>query len=311
MKSYPLRLSLLAFTVCVGLAHADHLVVVQGAAGDAAKYEEVFQKQTLSWLAAAQKGGHQVTTILPTAPDQLQRVQAAVKALPADALAWLVFIGHGTDDRRSAKFNLSGPDLEATALAELLASRKAETLIIAAFSASGAFLKPLAAPHRIIVSATQSGAEASYSRFGSYFAEAIGGHNMADLDQDGAVSVLEAFLHSAHSVTQFYEAEGRISTEHSVLEDNGDGAAIRSEKFQGLRPLATDMDGLRALQLHLLPSQADSLLTGEQRRQRDALEQEIRTVIEARSSLGEAAYYRKLEELFLQIAKIYAINNPK
>ncbi len=46
---------------------------------------------------------------------------------------------------------------------------------------------------------------------------------VADLDKDGQVSLLEAFLIASRRTLEFYKVEGRIATEHALIDDNGDG----------------------------------------------------------------------------------------
>ena len=58
-------------------------------------------------------------------------------------------------------------------LSSLLKPFQRPVIVICGFSASGAFLKPLSGPNRVIVTATKSGAENNYARFGGYFSEAI------------------------------------------------------------------------------------------------------------------------------------------
>ena len=73
------------------------------------------------------------------------------------------------------------------------------------------------------MTATKSPDEVFYARFGEYFAEAIGGLEDADIDQDRQVSLLEAFRHAAAAAATFYDNEGRLATEHALIDDNGDG----------------------------------------------------------------------------------------
>ena len=47
--------------------------------------------------------------------------------------------------------------------------------------------------------------------------------NIADMDKDGRVSILEAFTWARLRVAESYERDGQLRTEHAVLEDNGDG----------------------------------------------------------------------------------------
>ena len=90
-------------------------------------------------------------------------------------------------------------------------------MVICGFSASGAFLKPLSAPGRIIVTATKNGAENNYSRLGGYLSETIA-DPAADLDKDGQTSVLEAFLAASHHVEEFYKQAGRLLFHQAELD---------------------------------------------------------------------------------------------
>jgi hypothetical protein len=202
------------------------------------------------------------------------------------AALWLVLIGHGTFDGRTAKFNLRGPDLSARDLAE--------------------WLKP---PGRIVITATKSGFEQNYARFGQYFAEAIIDPK-ADLDKDGQTSLLEAFLSASHATGQFYAAAGRLATEHALLDDNGDGLGTPAEWFRGIRPVqrardGASLDGYRAHQLHLLPSPGEAALPPDVRATRDQLELQVMELRDIRAKLSDDEYFSKLEPLLRAIAQIY------
>ena len=54
-----------------------------------------------------------------------------------------------------------------------------------------------------------------------------GVNESADRDKDKRVSLLEAFNFSRLQTEKFYESEGRLLTEHALLDDNGDGAGSR------------------------------------------------------------------------------------
>jgi hypothetical protein len=181
-------------------------------------------------------------------------------------------------------------------------------IIVAGFSASGAFLKPLTAPDRVILTATRSGSEENFARFGGFISAAIG-DSTADLDKDGEVSVLEAWLTASRRVAAFYKDEGRLATEHSLLEDNGDGLGTPPEWFEGVRavkkPKAGTADGLRARQIHLVHSAQENALPPETRAKRDGLEQEVARLRDRKAEMPEKEYYAQLEKLMLQIASLY------
>ncbi len=244
-------------------------------------------------------------------PSDLERLQDYLSAQCPDSSVpfWIVIIGHGTWDGRIAKFNLQGPDLTPDQLAGWLASWNRPVVILQTASASSPFLAPLSKPNRVIVTATRSGYELNFARFGLYLARAIQ-EPEADLDRDGQTSLLEAFLSASRQVTEFYETEGRLVTEHALIDDNGDGLGTPADWFVGLRAVkrAQDgkaMDGIRAHQWHLLPSKRELRLTDTQRARRNQLEQAIYELREARSKLAEPVFFERLETLLLELANLY------
>ena len=61
------------------------------------------------------------------------------------------------------------------------------------------------------------------------------GHAEADLDKDGAVSVLEAFLIASRQAGEFYRENDRLVSENALLDDNGDGMGTPADWFRGVR----------------------------------------------------------------------------
>ena len=288
------------------------VIIAVGASGEEA-YADDFTKWAAHWQKAGAAGHAKVQTIGAGADEKfvLTKLRAAVvaEAKTGTEPLWLVLLGHGTFDGRDGKFNLRGDDVAASELAEWLKPCARPVVIVCGFSASGAFLKPLSAPGRVIVTATKSGAENNFARFGGYFAEAVA-DAAADLDHDGQTSVLEAWLAAAQRTAEFYKTEGRIATEHSLLEDNGDGLGTPAEWYAGLRVVKKTKDGkapdgLRASQFALVPSETERGLSPERRAQRDALEAELAKLREAKAALPEKEYFAQLEALLLRIARVY------
>jgi hypothetical protein len=286
-------------------------VLIAIGAGGEPGYAEMFAKWAAHWQTAS-AAGHAKTTVLQ-ADDKhsLIHLRQILQAEPKDAAdaLWLVLLGHGSFDGRDGKFNLPGDDLAASELATLLKPFRRPVVIICSFSGSGAFLKPLSAPGRVIVTATKSGAENNFSRFGGYLAETIADPS-ADIDKDGQTSLLEAWLAAARRVADFYKNEGRLATEHSLLDDNGDGLGTPPDWFQGVRVVkkAGDNrapDGLRAHQTHLVPSASERAIPPALRAERDATEQEIERLRQSKTGMPEDAYYAQLEELLLRLARLY------
>lgn len=292
------------------------VLVVVGAEGTP-EYGKKFQEQVDAWKAASEKAAVKFE-VIGTAEEKIDDAKQLEERLKAQhgktgGALWLVFIGHGTFDGRVAKFNLRGADLTPTQLADWLKPVKRELVFIDTTSASAPFAKAVAGAGRICVSATKSADEFFYARFGEFFAKAIGGLPAADLDQDKQVSVLEAFLHSSKQVAEFYETDGRLATEHSIIDDNGDGTGTRAEVFTGVNPGKTadgsKPDGERARQVGLVLSEDDAKLTDAARAKRDELERSIRTLADKKAKLPEAEFYREMEKLMLELARIYGVES--
>ncbi len=158
------------------------------------------------------------------------------------AAFWLVLIGHGTFDGKTARFNLRGPDVSAGELAEWLKPFERPLAIINCASASGPFINSLSGPNRVIVTATKSGFEHNFARFGDYLSQAMADPK-ADLDKDKQTSLLEAFLLASAGAREFYASESRLATEHALLDDNGDALGTAADWFKGIRAVKSARDG--------------------------------------------------------------------
>lgn len=234
-----LALALAAFaSVAPAAAEESHLLVVAGLGGDP-YFRDLFHQQAVALASTAEtklglapenvqclteKPEREPATI--DARSTLENLISAFDALSArvrpDDRVFVVLIGHGSFRSGEARFNLPGPDLTPAGLAPLLDRLDGQQLVVVnTASASGAFAEPLAAPGRVIVTATKSGLEGNQTVFGQHFVAALTGEG-ADVDKDGRVSILEAFEYATHEVERFYESENRLQTEHARLEDQGE-----------------------------------------------------------------------------------------
>jgi hypothetical protein len=289
------------------------LVLVIGAAGEP-EYGEQFSAWADLWKQAAAKGGLQTSVIggdTNNPENDLPRLLTVLKneaAKPAGEL-WLVFIGHGTYDGHSAKFNLRGPDITATDLTAALKPCLRPLAVIDCASASGPFINALSGPNRVIITATRSGSEVNATRFGGYLAKAIA-DPAADLDKDGQTSLLEAFLLASRETQQFYKEAGRLATEHALLDDNGDGLGTPADWFSGVRAVKTaangkSVDGVRARQMMLVRSQVEQELSPEVRARRDELENQLSDLRSRKGAMKEDDYYKQLEGILIETARLY------
>jgi hypothetical protein len=280
---------------------AQEIIVVPGHPGSNPFGPEIETTASL-WIQNASAEGHQ-TTLLPPTPDtpspeppsQLERLRSALLAAPAQSPdpLWIVLLGHGTAQGRSPKFNLTGPDLTAEELARLLSRFQRPLIVVAGFSASGAFLKPLSAPNRIVVCATKSGSEENWTRFPRLFTSALANLD-ADSDGDGQVSLHEAWKHASQAVESFYTTQKRLPTEHSVLADNAQP------------PPGAGTPDFTAQRWVLRPSPEETALTPEQRSRREQLEAQLAVLRKTKAAADPADYSRDLEKLLLELARLYS-----
>lgn len=315
MRAWLTVAGLLCASVASGAADQERqsVLVVVGAPG-AEEYGVQFKAWAERWEEAAAVAGADFRSVGLENPDEgadRALLEAKLEELGAEstATAWLVFIGHGTYASEEAKFNLRGPDVTAVELAAWLQPIGRPLAIIQSASASGPFLGALSSTNRVVITATQSGDEQNFARFGEYLAEAIT-DDSADLDKDGQTSLLEAFLVSARRVADYYAAEGRLATEHALLDDNGDRLGTPADWFEGVRAVKRAAagalpDGLRAHQFHLVRSEEERSLPEAFRLSRNALELELESLRARRDEMGMERYLTRLEELMLRLARLY------
>lgn len=289
------------------------ILTVVGASGDP-EYGEQFQKWADRWQSAAEQA--EATSIrIGTDPesqtsDKEQLEEAiAEQAKEATAPIWIVLIGHGTFDGRVAKFNLRGPDVSATELAQWLEPLERPIVVVNSASSSGPFINKLSRKDRVVITAAKSGFEMNFARFGDYLSAAVI-DAAADLDKDGQSSLLEAFLFASARVREFYQQEARLATEQALLDDNGDGRGTPATFFRGIHPVrkAKDgaaLDGSRAHQFLLVPNDAERNMPPQIRAHRDDLERKIADLRQKKGELDEDAYYAQLEPLLVEFARLY------
>ena len=287
------------------------ILVVLGAEGTA-DYGAQFREWAEKWedLARSSAADMQTIGITPSSVADRDQLQLALQGhdLAATTPLLLVLIGHGTARNDTAKFNLVGPDVTAVELTSWVAELQRPLAVVIAASCSGAFLQPLAAENRYVITATQSGAEQNFSRFGGFFAQALS-DPAADLDHDETISLLETFLLASHLTARFYEQDDRLATEHALLDDNGDGRGTPADFFRGIRVTKSaeedlSPDGLRAHQVILSRLSQRRILTQEQTERHNQLEQQIEQLLQRKASLKEEDYFAQLETLLIELARL-------
>ena len=290
------------------------LLIVVGLAGDP-EHGKTFHKwgttlaqaserlgvapENLAFLVDAPGEGDQKVTGKATKEEVGKALEGFGKRASADDVVFVVLIGHGSFDGRSAKFNMPGPDMGAADFNALFTKLPTKQIVfIDTTSASGPFLPELSGPSRTIVTATRNGAEQYATLFGGFFIDALTS-DAADSDKNKRVSVLEAFQFAKAEVAKVYEREGLLATEHALLDDNGD-------KDGSQDPSATGKDGRVANIVSLGAVGGDDLPSDPKIRalylERRDLERRVESLRLLKESMEPGRYSSELEKLVTAIA---------
>jgi hypothetical protein len=160
----------------------------------------------------------------------------AAQTLAADDGYWLFMIGHSHPYGAESQFNLSGKDINQSEFAKWAdAIHCREQVFWLTQPISGFWIKPLARPGRVIITATEAdleftGTEMPYA-LASVLSGDAEGQGLDDVDGDGVVSLLDLYLATNLEITARFHAIDRLQTEHAQLDDNGDG---RGSELQAL-----------------------------------------------------------------------------
>jgi hypothetical protein len=313
---------LVALLLCAGATRtsaqegATHLLVITGLSGEAR-----FAAEYTRWGAelvrhAVEKQGVAAANVVWLAerpdvhpsvrgPSRKENVEREVRAIvqragAADRVVILLF-GHGSFANGDTRINLPGPDITGKELAALLAPLKTQRVaVVNATSASGGYIQDLAAPNRVVITATRSGMERNETVFGGHFVAGLTGTG-ADIDKDGRVSLLEAFEYARREVEREYQRGNRLRTEHAVLDGTGDGkgvaavdatsphAQLSSTFFLGGRTVAAD-GAPRSPELRALYAE------------KERIEADLAALRARSGSMPEAEYEAALERLLVALA---------
>lgn len=220
------------------------------------------------------------------------------RRITRDDLLMLVLLGHGTFDGADAKFNLVGPDLTAVDWKQLLDGVAGRLIVINTTAASFPFLEQLSARGRVIVTATDSVAQRYATVFPEYFIRALSDMS-TDYDKNGRVSAWEAFAAASAGVKRYYEQRGQLSTEHPLLDDDGNRVGREAEGP------GTDGGFAKTLYLDAEPGSAaaDAAVAGLERL-RATLETQLEELKGRKPSMTDEDYQAELERVLLQLSRV-------
>lgn len=230
----------------------------------------------------------------------VRRAVASVRdRMSRDDLLFVLLVGHGTFDGIDAKFNLVGPDLEASEWAALLEPLPGRIVVVNTTAGSFPFIQRLSGPNRIVITATDSVAQRFDTVFAEYFVNAFA-DEAADLDKNARVSIWEAFASAAAGVRRHYQERGQLSTERSLLDDNGDGIGTSAAEQGG--------DGAQAARIYLEVAQPGAAPTDEvllKLLQRKALlEGELEELKIRKAFLPAEEYAKEFERIITEYARV-------
>ncbi len=312
--------ALLTLLLCPPSVSAQtHLLIVNGLGGDDLHRERFHNWATAMIDAAVNRFGVADSDVVYLAesverdPERIdgrstkENVETALRDLAgrvrADDEILMLLIGHGSYQGAESRFSLPGPDMTPQDFATALGWFPTQSIaFVNTASASGDFVEALSGERRTIVTATRSPFERNETVFCHYFVEAFTA-DVADVNHDQRLSVLEAFEYARHEVTRYYESENRLLTEHAVLDDNGDGEGSSE-------PDPAASDGSVAA-LFLLDATAnivaevaeeDPELAALYERQR-MLQDSLAVLRSSREEMELAAYEVELERLLLDLAQ--------
>jgi hypothetical protein len=188
---------------------------------------------------------------------------------PLDTL-WVIVMGHSYYDGKHSNFNISGPDINEQEFGRLFADLPArEQVFFITIPASGFYIKPLSTKGRIVISATEADLEVNETIFPMALAEVLASPPAAsefDADRDGNLTVFDLYIAVARNVVERYFKDELLPTEHSLLDDNGDGRGTelqidylteaqggRAKDGKLPRPPKDNADGALSSRITLLP----------------------------------------------------------
>ncbi len=310
------RVFISCLLIASSLGAATHDLVLVGSGGEP-EYEQRFAdwQQRLEQVLVVQMGHAPDDVHTLAGPDSLRAIEgvfARLKSeLRADDVLFVWLIGHGSFRNGMAKLNIPGPDLSADTLDLLLRSLAPEQIVlIHTASLSSAFIHVLSAEGRIICTSTQSSEERNAAFFMEHLLTALEGAS-ADQNRDGRISVLEACEQGAVLTQVSYEDRGLLATEHALVDGDGDGLGTRlsapiAEGLDGAVTNKEDRDRARAAAVYVKNVQFPAATSEQLLRQYEQALAAVEAFIAQKDTLAEDAYYRRLEILFLEVARVAA-----
>jgi hypothetical protein len=302
----PLYLAGLAAAFALTAQATSFYLTISGAPGEP-EYETRFNSWTndITKAVSADPTAKSVTLSGKdaTKPNILAKLNDVAAQSKADDTFVLTLIGHGSYDQIDYKFNIPGPDISATELANALNKIAARQLIVDATSASGGIVEKLQKEKRIIITATKAGSERNAAQFARFWAEALR-DPAADTDKNQTLTAMEAYRYARQKTKDFFDNAKRLATEHSLLEDTGKGNGENDPSpANGQGMVATRFP---VLKLGAASAQAATPAKLALLKKKEELETQIDELQYRKAAMDTQTYQRQLRPLLNELATIQA-----
>jgi hypothetical protein len=176
----------------------------------------------LTVLAADRPDGSPASSLQSTASQIMKTIDALAATIRPEDRFLFYYLGQANAAGGELRLNLPGPDIAQQGLADRLKTiRAGEQLVVLDCPCAGLAAKALTAANRIIVCASTA-TQVHGTRFSPHFVHALT-QPQTDANNDGKVSLLEAFTAAAREIEQWYRDKQILPTETPCLEDDGDG----------------------------------------------------------------------------------------
>ncbi len=291
LKALPVYIArlLACMIVCSATAYASTVTVVISGLGGNAEYDEQFDQHATTIAEEARRVADSQQDVILVRGDAAKKnvILSLLKNLPvsnAPEVFVLYLIGHGSIDNQQFKFNVPGPDITGQELADALNTlNAARQLVVVSSSSSGALLETLAAPNRVVITATKNAKERNAVRFTEYMVNALT-DTAADLNKNESISAQELFSYAQSATENYYTREKLLAPEHARIEGE----------------LA---DQIEVARYGVLLEKKDDISPALLAR-RQALSSEIDSLKARKDDVDEDTYFDTLQELMIELADI-------
>ncbi len=264
-----------------------------------------FPEENIFFLAENPDRDPSLVTAMAVKSELIRAMSALETRAQPNDLLFLLLLGHGNFDGSDYRYNLKGPDLTGSELSTLLDRFPSQPIVLVCTTpASGALIPMLSRKNRVILTATKNGYEGNETVFARFFVESFQTRE-TDSDKNGQVSLLEAYSFAQRKVKEWYREKNWLATEHSRLDDNGDGVG-------SALPAVGSVDGSFAGRVTLgAPIEAMSQAAPASDRpelealekKKLALESSIEELRTRKETLPAGQYQRRLEALLIELAR--------